>query len=185
MSAETNSDATEAQETPDVLSVDKSVDKENNELKEEAIAATSSANPETTLTAEPENPTDKNPAPLDVAQNDSLKPNVSNETEGFESKDTPRTKSQIAEEQETSEPHPTPNEILIESNPRLPLPPPAPEMLKKLNTKLQGIQLKGTSLQNAIALLSQLSATNISLDHAALIRTGLSPETMIQLPRPK
>ena len=179
VSAETNSDATEVQETPDVLSVDKSVDKENNELKEEAIAATSSANLETTLTAEPENPTDKNPAPLDVAQNDSLKPNVSNETEGFESKDTPRTKSQIAEEQEASEPRPTSNEILIKSNPRLPLPPPAPEMLKKLNTKLQGIQLKGTSLQNAISLLSQLSATNISLDHAALIRTGLSPETMI------
>ena len=177
--AETNSDATEAQETPDVLSVDKSVDKENSELNEEAITATSPANPETTSATETENSTDKNPAPLDNAQNDSLEPNVSNETEDSERNNPLRTNSQIAEEQETPEPRPTSNEITIESNPRLPLPPPAPEMLKNLKTKLQDIQLKETSLQNAIAMLSRLSATNISLDHAALIRTGLSPETMI------
>ena len=88
-----------------------------------------------------------------------------------------RTRTKPDEEQATT--NTLKNQEDNESIPRLSLPPATAALDKKLQTKLQGLQLKHASLQNTLTLASQLSAISIFLDQAATLRSGLTSKTSI------
>ena len=72
-------------------------------------------------------------------------------------------------------------EIPSEPISQLPLPPPAESLLKKMTIPIEKINFTDISLRSAVAILAQFSNAEIVVDHAALIRAGLSPETRVQL----
>ena len=73
------------------------------------------------------------------------------------------------------------SEIPSEPISQLPLPPPAESLLKKMAISIEEIKFADISLRSAVAILAQFSNAEIIVDHAALIRFGLSPETRVRL----
>ena len=156
---------------PEKVQQDDTADQRNSETFAPAdTTATSNIEPERAAT-------DTGSTEQITSPTDELPPVASDEQKREERKNPLRAEELSVKKQPAKEP--LREQKTIDSSPRFPLPPATDTLRDKLKTQLQDIQFNQMPLKNALAVISDLSAIPIVLDHVSIIRTGLSPATHI------